>query len=634
MPPLTPRLHALVERLDDLGPDTTLAALARELTAASLTVADVAPFVRQNPASYHRARVVRRERYELLVMTWTPGQASPPHDHTGSVCVLQVVRGTAVEAEFTIGSDGYVDLEYESAVEMGRVSGAQDAGIHTIRNPSATEPLVTVHIYAPPLAEVRRFTPRPSPTPRRDAPRLPTVAVIGGGFCGAMTAAHLLRHGANVRVVLIERRGTVGEGLAYGTREDEHLLNVPAARMSAWPDRPEDFLAWATKRDAAVRPGDFLPRRWYGEYLRETLHRAADGSHASLDVMLEEARRVARHPAGGWIIHPERGTPLRADVVVLAIGHRPPSDPLRNVWTGPRDRFLADPWQPFAVSAIPPDEPVAVLGSGLTAIDTVLSLTRSPRFAPITLVSRNGFLPHSHACSPVPAVDLGGFVTELLNAEPKLTAVALAQAVHWRARQHLADGGDWRAVVDGLRPHTAKLWQALADAERVKFITRLRPFWEVHRHRMAPKIAERVRQLRESGLLLLQPGQVVAAAADASGVRLDVRSRGAERATSGSYQWVINCTGPSPSNRAEASPVIGSLLVHGWVRRDVLSLGLDVTANGNAVAADGTAVPDLHVVGTLRKPLTWESTAVPELRQQAAQVAERILNRFPSDACI
>jgi uncharacterized NAD(P)/FAD-binding protein YdhS len=221
-----------------------------------------------------------------------------------------------------------------------------------------------------------------------------------------------------------------------------------------------------------------------------------------------------------------------------------------------------------------------------------------------------------------------------LNADPELKAVALAQAVRRRARRHLADGHDWRAVVDGLRPHTARLWQALTDGEREKFLIRLRPFWEVHRHRMAPKIAEQVERLRQSGGLLLQPGQIVAAKADANGVRLDVRPRGAEQPVSGTYKWVINCTGPAPSNRAEASPVIGSLLVHGWVRRDSLSLGLDVTADGNAVAADGSAVPDLHVVGTLRKALTWESTAVPELRQQAAQIAARILTTFPADACI
>jgi uncharacterized NAD(P)/FAD-binding protein YdhS len=57
-------------------------------------------------------------------------------------------------------------------------------------------------------------------------------------------------------------------------------------------------------------------------------------------------------------------------------------------------------------------------------------------------------------------------------------------------------------------------------------------------------------------------------------------------------------------------------------------LGVETTAAGNAIAADGAEVPDMFVVGTLRKPAFWESTAVPELRGQAATVAERVLDRL------
>lgn len=627
MTPLSPKLRDLVARLDDLGRDTTLAGIAEALTAARLTPDDLTAFVRPSPLAYHRARVVRRDEYELLVMTWRPGQASEPHDHTGSICALQVIRGEAVEGEYTVAADGFADLEYEADVKAGRVSAGQDAGVHSVRNPSATELLVTVHVYAPPLADVRRFTPRPGPAPQPAESPAPTALVVGGGFSGAMTAAHLLRRADGPRVVLAERRGAVGEGVAYGTREGCHLLNVPAARMTAWADRPTDFLEWAQARDANVRPTDFLPRPWYGEYLRETLRTAGRQAPGRLALVLGEVRRVARHPDGGWVAHFDHGASQRADVVVLAIGHRPPSDPLRGLWSGPRERFLADPWRPFALGTVPTDEPVAVLGSGLTAIDAVLSLCQLPRTAPITLISRKGLLPHAHATAPVPPLDMTDVVNDLLTATPHPSAAALARAVRTRARRHLADGGDWRAVVDGLRPHTARLWQALTPPERTKFISRLRPFWEVHRHRMAPQVADRLNELRKSGAVEVLAGQVATAEATADGVNLTVSARGSRTVVSRAVGWVINCTGPAPSNRPEANPVIGSLLVHGFVRRDELSLGLDVTADGRAVAADGTPVDDLFVVGTLRKPQTWESTAVPELRVQAADAAARIADR-------
>ncbi|MFO0810403.1 MAG: FAD/NAD(P)-binding protein [Gemmataceae bacterium] len=626
MPTSSPRLLELVQRLDALGPEPSLAAIARVMESAPLTVADVADYVRIDRQSYHRALVIRRDQYEILVMTWLPGQASVPHDHTGSVCAMQIVQGDAVEGCYCIGADGYADLEYETVVREGEVTAGQDAGIHTVRNPAETgEPLVTVHVYAPPLEDFRRFVPRPAGSAdERYADHTPTVVVVGGGFSGAMTAAQLLRAAnTKLRVALVERRGSVGEGIAYGTRELVHLLNVSAGRMSAWPDQPDHFVRWAEQRHGSIQAGDFLPRQWYGEYVRESLHEAArESAAAELSVVLDEVRRVARHPDGGWMVHLGRGTSLRAEAVVLAIGHRPPSDPICRMWTGPRDRFIADPWRPFAVNQVGSDQPVLILGSGLTAVDAVLSLSQRPRTAPITLVSRHGLLPQSHAATPVPPADLSALVNRLIATPGGPRAATLARELRAAVRER--PGADWRSVVDGLRPHTATLWQALSAGERRRFLAHLRPIWEVHRHRTACHIADRLRTLLDNGSVRIVAGRVASVMATGEGVRVTLRERGSDRLTATDVAWVINCTGPTASNSAESNPVIGSLLVHNLVRPDELSLGLETTPKGNAVGADGREVPDLFVVGTLRKPATWESTAVPELRAQAAAVGERI----------
>jgi uncharacterized NAD(P)/FAD-binding protein YdhS len=269
-----------------------------------------------------------------------------------------------------------------------------------------------------------------------------------------------------------------------------------------------------------------------------------------------------------------------------------------------------------------PDDPVVVLGSGLTAVDAVLSLTQQPRRAPITLVSRNGLLPQAHAAAPVAAADLRAWVAALAAAPGGVRAGALLRAL----RRKVREGGDWRAVVDGLRPHTAALWQAMTVAERRKFLTRLRQFWEVHRHRMAPAVAEGFAALLARGDVRLLAGRVESARAGGAGVCLAVRERGRSGPTEVQAAWVINCTGPVASNSAESNPVVGSLLVAGWLRPDELGLGIETTPAGSTVAADGRAVPDLFVVGTLRKPACWESTAVPELRDQAAAVAEEVVS--------
>ena len=212
---LNGRLLDLVRELDELGKEPTLAALGHAMQRVHLTPADVAAYVQPTPRSYNRVPVVVREAYDLLVMTWLPGQASAPHDHSGSICAMRVVQGEAVEGCYHVAPDGYVDLQYETAVRCGEVLAGQDAGVHTIRNSSpAGELLVTVHVYSPPLRDIRQFRPRPSPRAKIGDgtwDRTPTVVVVGGGFSGTMAAAQTLRRarqaGLAVKVVLVERRG-------------------------------------------------------------------------------------------------------------------------------------------------------------------------------------------------------------------------------------------------------------------------------------------------------------------------------------------------------------------------------------------------------------------------------------------
>ena len=85
-------------------------------------------------------------------------------------------------------------------------------------------------------------------------PRQFDVAIIGGGASGALTAAWLLRGAtAPLSIALIERSGRFATGVAYGTREPVHLLNVPAGKMSADPDDPEHLLRWLHRRGHELR---------------------------------------------------------------------------------------------------------------------------------------------------------------------------------------------------------------------------------------------------------------------------------------------------------------------------------------------------------------------------------------------
>jgi uncharacterized NAD(P)/FAD-binding protein YdhS/predicted metal-dependent enzyme (double-stranded beta helix superfamily) len=630
------RLDGLIAALDRIGKRPALVDLAAALEQACLTYADVESYVHRNPRNYNRATVMLRDEAELLVMTWLPGQSSVAHDHGGSICAMLTVCGSAAEGNYSVAPDGYVDLEYQDHFHAGQVTAGEDAAVHTIAN-SGSDLLVTVHIYSPPLRDFRRFAIRP---PIVDQPSLApadptmTVAVVGGGFSGSVSAAQMLRQarltGSPLRVVLLEQRGSIGEGLAYSSREQCHLLNVPVGRMSAWPDQPNDFLKWAQAHHGPVSGDDFLPRQWYGEYIRQTLLKAAQdaGDNIELSVMFDQVRRIARHPDGGWMLNLARGTSVRADAVLLAIGHRSPSDPLASKWTGPRTRFISDPWKPFAMTAIEPDEAVVILGSGLTAVDAVMSLSSRGHQGPITLISRRGLLPQPHLPGHPAPVDLNALVMELTRENEPVAALNLFRKLRRIAELTAAEQKPWQSVIDGLRPHIATLWSRMPTDQRRRFLNHIRPYWEIHRHRMPVPVAVQFSSLLQSGAIRILSGRVDSVFAEGGQLKLAIRARnGVSSAVTSpiTSQWIVNATGPSPSNSAAANPAIGSLLIQGLLSVDDLKLGIRTTADGNALDSHGQPVQDLLVVGTLRKPDLWESTAVPELRTQAAAAATKLL---------
>lgn len=640
---LSPRMVQLIEGLDRLGPAPTADGIRRQIEHANLEWDDVDPFVQESPTAYTRASVKRNDAYELLVMTWKPGQGSVPHDHAGSVCCLKVVRGVLTETLFDRAPDSLVDPCRATNLTAGDVTADEGRVVHALHNDcDASVALVTIHVYSPPLPELRRYAPRPARermlnlfqrSPHREARK---VVVVGGGFAGTMTAANLIRLAAEndtpLHVTLIDKQSSIGEGAAYRTNDTRHLLNVPAGRMSAWPDRPSHFLEWAQRRDAKVQASDFLPRRVYGEYLREAFFEAASkaGSHTSVEIIKDEVLTATDHNQGSgdsrWSVSTACGRSMSADAVVVAIGHRPPDDPVKGRWHGSTARYIGDPWASLAITAIPPDQPVIVLGTGLTAIDVIVSLSKQERTAPIYAISRRGLAPTVHASSPVQALDLAETVRSLPGfAEGSLRIRTLCRAVRRLCTKAIAEGQDWRCVIDGLRPHTARLWSALPLDQRKRFLKHLRPFWEIHRHRVAVPISTILVDLVERGKLTFIAGRVESIDATCDNVTAHVRRKSSARLESIAAGHIVNCTGPGTEIDPHRSTLVGTLVRRGCLQVDPLGLGLLTGPHGEGIDASGRLRRDLLIIGTLRKPDLWESTAVPELRVQAADAASAAL---------
>lgn len=443
------------------------------------------------------------------------------------------------------------------------------------------------------------------PTPRpQDLP----VLIVGGGFSGTLLAINLQRMGA--RVVLIERSPeAVARGLAFGTRRPEHLLNVRAANMSAFPDDRDHFLRWMGF-DTADQANRFVSRLTYGQYLREALH-AAMAAAPDRIVVVTGAVTAAETGGGKVIVVLDNGRRVDGRALVLAMGNFPPS-PVAPFAGLRASIYAADPWQPGVIAGIGATEDVLLLGTGLTAVDVALSLEAAGWRGRITALSRRGLLPRAHA-------DVGPQVEHI--SCPQVRGSQLVAHVRRRAR----DVG-WRAAVDELRPHTQNLWRRHDLAAQRRFLRHLRPWWDVHRHRLAPVVAARIAALQAAGRFRVAAGRIAAVDAAADGARVWWRPRGAATLQALDVGRIVNCTGPAADLAGVVDPLLRGLLAAGRIRADALNLGLDVDHLGRVRDGAGDARDDLFAIGPLTRGEAWEIIAVPDIRRQVWDLARYLTN--------
>lgn len=442
------------------------------------------------------------------------------------------------------------------------------------------------------------------------------VAIVGGGASGVLTAAHLARNaahaGTRTEILLIEP-DAVGRGLAYSTTDPRHRLNVPARGMSAWPDDPEHFLRWLRRHVSVdVEPTDFASRMYYAEYLEHVL-----------DEVLRSAPRVTlRHVVARTTDLRRQGRRLRltlddgtrcsADAVVLATGHGAPSVSWAPPALARSARFVADPWRADADVQAPVGGQVLLVGAGLTMADVAMRMGRAG--VRIHVASRHGMMPLPHA-------DRGAEPVAPSSLPPGPLSLAAARRFVF---SHVRATGDWRRAIDGLRPHTTSLWTQLDDAARRAFVATAARRWDRARHRVDPSVARWLEQRRDEGALRVHAATVTDARETPDGIEVTL-SDGSRL----DVDAVINCTGTCVGVRTSSDPLVMNLLDSGTARPGPLELGFATDADGRLLAASGVQ-PAVWTIGPLRRGELWESTAVPELRAQAAALARAVVAALPS----
>ncbi len=449
-----------------------------------------------------------------------------------------------------------------------------------------------------------------------------SVVIVGGGFSGVVTAVNLVRlTDAPLAVTVVNVGHPLGRGVAYGTRRPEHLLNVVVRNMSALADQPDHFVEWlGTRSDFSHLPPaqareQFVPRRVYGDYLQALFlwYRSAyaDGKHVRINVREGEVVDVV--PTSDRVtVVTAPGEALTADKVVLATGNPSPADLFGD---GPNHAgYFGDPWSAWEHRLPDTGKSVVLLGTGLTMVDTFLTLSALDWRGEIIAVSRNGLLPASHFKGP----DYPDFP----GADPsQLSLNQLRELLDKHCAELRAHGLNPAILVDKLRPYTQRIWQHFSLAEKRRFLREFRSLWNQSRHRIAESIHREVAAGLSSGRLQVRKGEVRAVVA--SGDRLEVVLNGTGESRLRA-DVVINCTGPAEAC-TERSRLFDNLLKRGLACADETGLGIRANDDFNLLDEDGVRSPWLLAIGPPLKGTLWESTAVPELRNQAFRAAEVIL---------
>lgn len=448
------------------------------------------------------------------------------------------------------------------------------------------------------------------------------VAVIGGGYSGAILIRHLIDASAGraLAVDLFEPRAEPGRGVAYSPRAANLLLNVPTNRMLPFRDRPGLFHDFALgeggwpARAAEPDGGIYTTRALFGDFTASLLNDAVTGAKGRARLTHRRQDAVALERDGASLLaRGAEGAAVRVDAVALALGNPPPRRLADIVDIAPGlDDVIDDPWDLDRVAAIRPDAPVLILGTGLTMADMVSTLAAQGHRGPIAAVSRRGLVPLVMKNTRVT-------VDRDRPDDYPADAAALVRTVRARFEAAARDKGDWRFAMDRVRLDVPVIWRAMAPDARARLMRHARPYWDIHRFRMPPPTHRVVEGLRAEGRLTVLRGRLAAIGAGmARAVGPDGRDVAAPAAV------VLNCTGPDYRYEGRGRALLDSLAGQGLIADRRLRGGFEIDARDRLIPAHGKPAP-IFAIGPSARLRYGELTTATEISAQARAVAGAML---------
>lgn len=459
------------------------------------------------------------------------------------------------------------------------------------------------------------------------------ISIIGAGFSGTMLVVHLLKNiNSLVEINLINDSEVLNTGIAFHPYSQKSLLNVITAKMSAFAEEPDHFLNWVMlqdkfcDKDRTLIANSFLSRHLYGKYLKDIWKDAlkqAGKKGIKLNVIISPVMDLTVLP-NSIDLELKNAERLQTDFCVIASGNHLPGNPrIKSSFFTDSKHYFQNPWDISSVSGINSMEPVLIIGNGLTMVDTVMGLLERGFQGRILSISPNGFniLPHRHN---------GLAYTKLLEEVSDQTNLfELVKLFNKHMKLIREFGLSAEPLIDSLRPLTQTVWKRLTIAEKRIFMSRLRHLWGVARHRIPLHIHDKLQQLRIEDRLHIFSGKLIDIVEVEDKIIVSFYDKKLQGLRELSVSRVINCTGPETDLLKLEGHYLKNALLKGTLSQDDLKLGINADPDTFEVLNQFAVIqPGLYAIGSNLKGLLWESTAVSELRVQAARIAENISARI------
>lgn len=443
------------------------------------------------------------------------------------------------------------------------------------------------------------------------------ILIVGGGFSGASVIYQLaLQAKDKLSVACFEPREKLGLGVAYGDCSEKHVLNVRAKAMSINESLPNDYTEWLEAggyEDAAEK---FTERKLYGQYVKDRVYEQINAKKIKVEHIRSRVQGFTREQSGYFSLTTEAGEKYHAKSAILANGVV-----LANATTvSNQTRGLQSPWRPSAFEGVNNFKSLAVVGTGLTALDVIVECESKGFCGDYLVISRHGKFPLPHLPKAISATkEQLAWANQLLERK-----LGLSEAMR-EFRAQVKGGADWYYLIDSLRLVTQPIWQSWTQTERSSFMRHLRWAWDIHRHLAPSSTIDRVNALINSGRMKIIKGRLVDSKDLGSVSEVTVRRRGGGE-FSQKVDKIFDGMGLGTNILKSDDPMIKQILEDGLIAPDDLGIGFMADPAGRALSGISQIVTGLYLLGPLRRGQLWESTAARELRAQARVIAQHILS--------